>query len=143
MRNISFFKKLRVFLRYRRIIKDNELELKNLFNIRIDNAYRLYTVVNIPQEEIGEPYNLKKSDIDFISEKFIKEYAVELSKFLNSKDLGELYTWYDNKKVDKYAYLLVLGFSLFKSDVFYKNLYFRFIPITLLILGIISLFIFI
>jgi hypothetical protein len=41
----------------------NKIELEQTLNIRVD-AFRLHTVLNIPEEFIGEAYDLKKSDID-------------------------------------------------------------------------------
>ncbi len=137
--NISFFKKISLFNSYKKVIKNNKLELANYLNLRIDNADRLYTVLNIPKELIGEEYSLKKADIDKISENYIREFISETSKFLVSKGLNELYSIYDIKKVDKYSYLIVIGFSLFKSNEFYNNLYYKFTP-TLVILGIIAYF---
>lgn len=137
--SISFFKKISLFNSYKRIIKNNKVELSNYLNLRIDNADRLYTVLNIPKELIGEEYSLKKSDIDRISENYIKEFIAETSKFLVSKGLNELYSIYDIKKVDKYSYLIVIGFSLFKSNEFYNNLYYKFTP-TLVVLSIIAYF---
>jgi hypothetical protein len=141
MKNISFLKKVRLFNSYSKTIKENKKELLNSFGIRIDRAKRMYTVLNIPEEIIGEAYSLKKSDIDRISENFIKKYGEELSIFLNSKGLNELYEYYEIRKVDKYSYLLVWGFRFFKSQKFYNNLYYKATPI-ILILSVILLFIF-
>lgn len=135
----SFLKKLRLFLSYRKIIKSNKAEILQKFGLRIDNANRLYTVLNIPEELVGEAYSLKKSDIDAISQNFIREFAKEASILLNSKGLTELYDIYEVKKVDKYSYLIVIGFSLFKSNIFYNRLYYVFIPTTV-ILGTILTF---
>jgi hypothetical protein len=99
----------------------------------------MYTVINIPEDIIGEAYSIKKSDIDRISENYIKEYSSELSKFLNKNGLSELFEFYEIKKVDKYSYLVVIGFSLFRSNEYYSKLYWRYIPISSLI--ILSLFI--
>ena len=134
MANISFFKKIRLFSFYKKIIKQNKVRLERELNIRIDSAYRLYTVLNIPEELYGE-FTLKKSDIDKISENYIREYIFEVSKFLRSIGLNELFESYEVKKVDKYSYLLVIGFSLFRSNVFYNNLYYKFLPI----LGVVSI----
>jgi hypothetical protein len=139
MNKISFLKKLKLFLSYQRIVNQYKVELKTSLNIRVDNAYRLYTVLNVPEELIGDAYSLKKSDIDRISETYIREYSGEVARFLNSKGLVELFRSYEIKKVDKYSYLIVVGFSLFQSNVFYNNLYYKFIP-ALTILGILSYF---
>lgn len=140
-KRISYWKKYKLFNNFKKIIKENKDTLQKNYNLRIDNAYRLYTVLNIPEEIIGESYSLKKSDIDRISENFIKKYGEELSIFLNSKGLNELYEYYEIRKVDKYSYLLVWGFRLFKTHKFYNNLYYKVTP-TILILSIILLFVF-
>ena len=116
MQNISLIRKFGFYKLYKKTIRENALEIESMFKLRIDDANRLYTVLNIPEEFIGEAYAIKKSDIDKISENYIREYSNELAKYLNSKDLGELYRFYEVRKVDKYSYLLVIGFSLFRSD---------------------------
>ena len=141
MNKLSFFKKIQLFLSYKRIVKQNKLELERGLNIRVDNAQRLYTVLNVPEELVGEAYSLKKSDIDRISETYIREYVFEVSKMLNSKGLMELFRTYEIKKVDKYSYLIVIGFSLFETPKFYNNLYYKFIP-SLVILSTIAYFLF-
>lgn len=141
MRDVSLFKKIKLFNIYKSIINKNRTELSAKFGLRIDNAYRLYTVLNIPQELVGEAYSLKKSDIDKISENYIREYSAELAKFLNSKGLKELYDYYQVDKVGKYNYLLVFGFSLFRSNKFYNDIYYKLIPATL-ILSLLLIFIF-
>lgn len=125
----NILKKVKLFYSYKRIVKSLRTQLSQLFNIRIDNAYRMYTVINIPEEIIGEAFSLKKSDIDRISENYIKEYLSELGKYLNSNGLSEIFEMYETRKVDKYSYLVVIGFSLFRSDEFYNKLYWRYIPI--------------
>jgi hypothetical protein len=138
MANISFFKKISLFSYYKKTVKQNKIKLERELNIRIDSAYRLYTVLNIPEELYGE-FTLKKSDIDKISESYIKEYMFEVAKSLREMGLNELFESYEVKKVSKYSYLLVVGFSLFKSNVFYNNLYYKFLP-SLVVLSIISYF---
>jgi len=133
MKDISFFKKIKLFSTYKKVVSKNRNELSAKFGLRVDNAYRLYTVLNIPEDLVGEAYSLKKSDIDKISENYIREYSSELSKFLNSKGLKELYDYYQVDKVGKYNYLLVFGFSLFRSNKFYNDIYYKVIPATVLL----------
>ena len=137
MANISFFKKLTLFSLYKKTLKLNKVRLERELNVRIDSAYRLYTVLNIPEELYGE-FTLKKSDIDKISENYIREYVFEVSKFLKYWTKWTFES-YEIKKVDKYSYLLVIGFSLFRTNVFYNNLYYKFLPI-LLTLSIVTYF---
>ena len=142
---ISLLKKLRIFRDFKKVLKLNKTELQEVFGARIDNAYRIYNVINIPVEEIGEPYNLRKSDIDLIAEKSVREYSSSISKYLDSKGLQEMYDFYEIKKVDKYSYLIVIGFSLpndpFRSNKYYDNLRYRVIP-TVSVISLILLLIF-
>ena len=131
-KNISLLKKLQLFRQFRKTIAENKSELETKFNIRIDAAKRMYTVLNIPPDLIGEAFTLRKTDIDKISENFIREYSQELSKYLDTKGLNEMFDFYELKKVDKYSYLLVFGFSLFKSNRYYNTLYYGVLPTTLL-----------
>jgi hypothetical protein len=112
---MSIFKKIKVFRSYKKALREIQSELEPKFNVR---------------------------DIDKISETYIREYTSELSKYLSSKGLLELYEVYKIDKVDKYSYLIVVGFSLFKSDKYYNNLYYKVIP-TAVILSTILLFLFI
>lgn len=144
-KKISFLKKLSIFRDFRKVLRLNRVEIQEAFGARIDNAYRIYNVINIPVEEIGEPYNLRKSDIDLIAEKSIREYSSSISKYLDSKGLKEMYDFYEIKKVDKYSYLIVIGFSLpnnpFRSNVYYDNIRYKVIP-TVSVISLILLLIF-
>jgi hypothetical protein len=142
---ISFYKKIKIFREFKKILRLNSTELEQVFGARIDNAYRIYNVLNIPNEVIGEPYNLRKSDIDKVAETSIREYSNNLSEYLDSKGLKEMYDFYEIKKVDKYSYLVVLGFSLpnspFRSNKYYDNIRYRVIP-TVSVVSLILLLIF-
>jgi hypothetical protein len=128
-KNVYLPKKISLFKYYRKIIKENSVELERNFGLRIDKAQRMYTVLNVPEEIIGDAFSLKKSDIDRISENYIKEYSSEITRYLTSKGLGELLSFYEVRKVDKYSYLVIIGFSMFKSNEYYDKLYWRVYPI--------------
>lgn len=129
---ISLYKKIKIFREFKKILILNKTEIEQVFGARIDNAYRIYNVLNIPLEIIGEPYNLRKSDLDKLAETSIKEYTNKISEYLDSKNLREMYDFYEIQKVDKYSYLVVLGFSLpndtFRSNKYYDNIRYRLIP---------------
>lgn len=122
------YKKIKLFWEYQKKIDSKKFELASKFNIRIDSAKRMYTVLNIPEELIGEAYSLKKSDIDRISENYVKQYSSELSNFLNTNGLSELFDFYEIKKVDKYSYLIIFGFSLFQNTKYYNTVYYIILP---------------
>ncbi len=134
------FKKLKLFFSWKKTINSIKIELDQKFNARIDDASRIYTVVNVPENLVGEAYSLKKADIDKISENFIRQYYVELGNTLNKNGLQELFDVYELKKVDKYSYLLIIGFKLFNSVKYYNLLYYVITPLVILS-GLISLFI--
>ena len=109
-------------------------------NLRIDRAKRIYTVLNIPPESFDEPYNLRTTDINRMSEPFISEYIKNVSSYLNSRGLSELYKLYDIQKVDKYSYLVIIGFALFDTNKVAKNIFYKIVPSVLLILVLYFLF---
>ena len=135
-------KKLKLFFLWRKTIKQSKFELQQKFNLRIDSAQRLYTVINVPEELIGEAYALKKQDIDRISETYIRGFSGELTQTLNEKGLQELFRVYEIRKVEKYSYLLVIGFSLFESQRYYNTVYYIVTPLLILTSIIFSLILF-
>ena len=144
----SFFKTLKLFKEYKKTLKNKRNEIEQIFGSRIDEAYRIYNVLNISENMIGDPYNLRKSDIDRFAETMIREYSSKISDYLDSIGLKEMYNFYEIKKVDKYAYLVVLGFSInnsnCRSNIYYDNLRLRVIPISVLsLILILSLLFFI
>lgn len=133
MRNISIFKKISLYFEYKRALKKIENQLERGYNARIDKVNRFYTVLNIPEELIEEPYNIRKSDIDNIAQNFIKEYTNQISNYLNANGLSELYDFYDIEKVDKYSYLLIFGFKFFNTQKVFRNIYLYWIPSIVLV----------
>lgn len=140
-KQISIFKKIRLFNLYKKTIKSLKSELNSKFGARVDDAFRIYNVINVPSDIIGEPYNLRRTDIDKIAENFVREYSVNISEYLNTNGMNELYDFYEVSKVDKYSYLVVIGFSLFRSNEYYDKIRFRLIPIiSLFIILLVILF---
>jgi hypothetical protein len=135
-------KRLKLFFLWRKTIKESKFELQQKFNLRIDSAQRLYTVINVPEELIGEAYALKKQDIDRISETYIRGFSGELTQTLNERGLQELFRVYEIRKVEKYSYLLVIGFSLFESQRYYNTVYYIVTPLLILTSIIFSLIFF-
>ena len=131
-KNITFFRKIKLFISYWKTIHMIEDQLESEFNIRIDSIGRLYTVLNIPSENFGEPYNLRTNDIDTLSKKWIKDYSNKLGEYLNKFGLFELYDFYSMKKVSKFSYLIVFGFSLFNTRKIFSRLLFVYLPILLI-----------
>lgn len=129
---MNIFKKIKLFYSYKNIILKNKSPLKEKLNIRIDKAIRLYTVVNLNKEDLGQNFILKKTDRETLAKPFLDDYIRKASIELNSIGLLELYSLYTVEKVDAYSYLIVIGFSLFRSDMYYKILYGTIIFLTIL-----------
>ena len=141
MNKVSLRKKIQLYLTYRKTLEKNREDLFQNFTSRIDRVYRIYTVINLPKEEMEEPYNFRKRDLDIFAEKYIREYSQNMGKYLNNLGLNELYDIYEVKKVDKFSYLIVIGFRLFNTDKLAKNFWLKVLPWSLgtLILGSIIL----
>ena len=107
MNKVSLRKKIQLYLTYRKTLEKNREDLFQNFTSRIDKVYRIYTVINLPKEEMEEPYNFRKRDLDIFAEKYIREYSQNMGKYLNNLGLNELYDIYEVKKVDKFSYLIV------------------------------------
>ena len=132
---MNIFRKLRLFWSYKSSLRKNYIKLTGDFNIKIDRASRLYTVINIPEDLFDEPYTTRKQDIEVISQTYIREYINKLSEFLNSIGLSEIYDFYEPvKRVDKYSFLVVIGFKPFNSVKYNTIIYLRLIPIGIIIL---------
>lgn len=134
MKKISLWKKISFYFLYRKILLSNKKEFADTYNLRIDRVNRLYTVINIPEEAYGEPYNLRSSDINKLSEPLVIQASKQITDFLEKKGLVELYKIYDIQKVDKFSFLIVIGFSLFDTGKVARNLIIKVLP-TILILS--------
>ena len=139
MAKVSFFKKLKLYKEYRGKIKQEKETLESTFKIRIDYVNRLYTVINIPQEDI-EKYNTNTKDLEKISQGYVRDFIVNLGKYLDTKGLSELYKLYEVKRVDKYSTLVIIGFQPFDTANLAKIIYYRILPVILFFLLVIASF---
>ncbi len=120
--SLGIIKKFKLLFTYIKIILNNKSVLNESYKIRCDYIFRLYTIINIPTDLIPEAYDLKKSDIDKLSQSYVSDSMVNISSLLNKIGLIELYVVYDLKKVDKYSYLVVIGFKFLKLEKLFRNL---------------------
>ena len=120
--SLGIIKKFKLLFTYIKIILNNKSVLNESYKIRYDYIFRLYTIINIPTDLIPEAYDLKKSNIDKLSQSYVSDFMVNISSLLNKIGLIELYVVYDLKKVDKYSYLVVIGFKFLKLEKLFRNL---------------------
>lgn len=140
MNKLSFWKKLSLYFTYRSNLLSNKKNFIEKYNLRIDRVNRIYTVVNIPADAFEEPYNIRTTDINKISEPFIAEYIKQVSITLNTNGLSELFKLYDIQKVDRYSYLIIIGFSLFDTSKMARKIFLRILPSIFVLLLISFLF---
>lgn len=116
MKNVSLLKKIKLFLQYRTLLKENkDIIINGDSGLRIDKAYRMYTVLNIPNSTID--YG------DKITKEFINDYLSKIDIFLNKLNFTELIAIYSESKfIDKNNYLIVLGFSGLNTTKIFNRL---------------------
>jgi len=116
MEKVSFFKKLKLYRQYIKAIKKNRSKLSDSkINLRIDSVHRLYTVLNLPEDV--------KTYGSGLTEKYIKEYMQKVDPLLKEIGLGELVGILKMDKIDETNYLIVFGFSLMNTPVFWRWFY--------------------
>lgn len=128
---MNVFKKLKYYKFYKKIIKDNKDMLNRKYNLRIDDAYRLYTVLNMPTDV--EAYGSK------LTEKYLTEYISKVDTALMELGLNELIGIGEMKKIDEINYLIIFRFSLMDTAKYLRKKYI--IIITTILISLISLFI--
>lgn len=131
MSKLSLWRKLNLYYQYRRGLTRNISTLQQN-GFRIDRVKRIYTVVNIPTELFDDAYDLKTSDINRVSQSFLTDSVRTISKILNDIGINELYKIYETRKVDKYSYLIILGYKFFDTKKVADFIFLRLIPIILL-----------
>jgi hypothetical protein len=112
----------------KRIRKNKNILFKN-YNCKIDNADRLYLVINIPTDLIDENYSLKKSDRDLFINSFITNKLSQLSNYLNSIGLIELYDIYEGPiRLEKNSFGFFIGYKLIETTSIAKFKFFFLYP---------------
>ena len=143
MNIISKYKNLRYYIK---TIKDNERELEEKYNVKVDNIYRMYTVYTINPKEY-EQYGgddqiviNKENPVENFLEKAsashmntslmngedyfnrrVETELLKLEKFLMEKGLAEMYGMTQKKREDEYNYKVVVEYK-FLSTKFLANL---------------------
>lgn len=108
MKNASLWNKIKFFFEYRRIIKRNKARINGQFNLRIDRIYRLYTVLNLPED--AQTYGKD------LTETYIKKYLSELDKYFKEVLLSEIVGITKMEKIDGQNYLIVFSYAGFDTS---------------------------
>lgn len=116
MKELSFFKRLRLLFDYLRIIKHKKTEIldkKNTVELRLDKAKRFYTVCNCDKDVEKYGKNL--------AEKYIKEHINKCEKIFINSNLIEFVGVWDITQLDETNYLIVFGFKGFRTERLFRN----------------------
>ena len=119
MENLSLLKKYKLFRYFKKILKENRNVIsnkKNGLNLRIDKAYRLYTVVNCSPDVVKYGKNL--------AEKEIKEYVTKAEKLFIDVGILEYIGIRDIQQISEVDFLIVFGYNGFDTTSYYNRLYF-------------------
>jgi len=104
---VNIFKRIKHFYEYKKLVKNCSTELHDNFSIRIDNIYRLYTVVNIPDETLI--YGPDHSDA--LTEEWLRKWLVSLDTLLVNNHLKEFIIREELTRIDNQNFLIVLRYK--------------------------------
>lgn len=114
---VSLLKKYQLFKEYRNIIKQTIKKFpgeQNTLNLNCDKIYRLWTVINMPEDV--KVYGTE------LSNEFIKKYLKDANKYFNEINLNELVAIAKVERVGPSSYLVVFSFSLFNVERIANNI---------------------
>lgn len=135
MKKISFWKKIKLFLIYRRIVKKNINELyKEGYRIRVDDIYRLYTVVNLPDDV--KDYGSE------LTQKYLTDYINKVDNLFLKLGISEYVGIGDIRKENELSYVVIFNFKFFDTAEYANKMLniFKIVVVLLIGLGIYKLF---
>lgn len=119
---VSIFKKLKLYFQYRKAIRGSKSKLiSDPYNLRIDRADRLYTVVNVPNND-----KVKKEVETYgegVLDSYVREYLGKVDPIFRDMGLTELVGLIRKEKVAEGSYLIVFGFSLFDTVKLWRRIF--------------------
>lgn len=125
------FKSLSYYKTYKKLIKQHSNELLNMFNIRIDNVNRLYTVINLPPQT--DTYGPK--DGPRMTAAMLKGWLAKLDNYLLKTGLKEFTKVESMEEIDESNYLLIVRFKFFDTAKVATNLTYAAIGTGAVVLG--------
>lgn len=130
---MNLVKKINLYFKYRSALLKHKKEILNKFGLKIDMVNRMYTVINIP-DSLGEPYNVRKADIDKMTEDYMKNYFSSISEYFNSIGMSEMYDLQKPiERLDKLSYLIVIGFKFLDTARSHSILIYGILPLLIIL----------
>ena len=121
MKGINFFKKVKLYIEYRKLIKKNQDKIKKL-GLEEDYIGRLYTVVNMPED--GKKYGEK------LRSKYLTDYIKDCDVTFKEVGLSEFVGIYYMDKIDEVNYLVIFSYSQFNVVKFWRRIIATFLLLT-------------
>ena len=128
------FRKLSLFLRYRKIVKENQNLFLERHNLVLDHVNRLYTTVEVPENKRAILEDYGYGYIDEIA----KNYIADCNQTFKELGILELMFLYDSVQLTKYEIGISFAFKYLNVKVLYLLFYSSLA--TLLLFGILFIF---
>lgn len=134
---MNYWKKLKHFRHYKKLLKQNKGLLLQNYNMKIDDVYRCYTVVNFPPED---QENVRQYGYYYIDNK-MREYIKNVQEFFAALGLFEMIGVSELKQLDDYNVLLIIEFKHLNSKKIrlFKRLLLATLSVAAIVLGIVLL----
>jgi hypothetical protein len=131
---MNIFQKWKYFKLYKKLLKNNKDTLFLKYNIKVDNIYRCYTVINFPPHE---QENLRQYGYQYI-DNHVRKYLRDIEEFFSHLGLFEMVGVSELKQLDDYNVLIILEFKFLNSKNYgiFKRLFYLF----LILLGIFGIY---
>jgi len=112
------------FVKYRRLIEKNKEELSREFGVKIDNLYRLGTIVSISSQKLELMRNYKNSELDIHKELDVEVRRIisKMDRYFMQKNLIEYIGLYDVQRVGENLVTLVMSYRLLGIVKFAKRI---------------------
>jgi len=109
------FNSLKNYIKYRKIIRENSNIIKNDFNLKIDDLYRLGTIVKIPNEKLDvyREYKYPVVELHKSLDDEVKKYISKLDKFLIEKGLVEYLKIETIDQINTESVVIIISYKLY------------------------------
>ncbi len=116
---MNIFKRIKFYYEYKKLVEDNIKELKEQYNIRIDNIYRLYTVIHVSDDV----RSYGSEHVEALTEEWLKKWLIMFDTLLVNIHLKEFLIREELSKIDDHNYLLVMRYKYLNLEKIYYTLY--------------------
>lgn len=105
------FKSIKSFFKYKKILKSNKRNLMLVYNLKKDNFFRLYTVLNMSPniQETIKTYGYYYMDSE------VRKYISSLDKYFMEIGISDMIGIHTADQVAEYSVLIIMSFKYFNT----------------------------